>query len=79
MKIAMIGSESNPYVKTGGLADVVYALSLEMVSTGEDVAVYLPLYNQARKKLTNAKVAGEIVVHMSWREETSKILLEEKD
>ena len=37
MKIAMIASESNPYVKTGGLADVVYALSKEMAETGEEV------------------------------------------
>ena len=44
MRIAMVASEANPYVKTGGLADVVYALSKEMVNTGETVSVFIPLY-----------------------------------
>ena len=73
MKLVMVASEANPYVKTGGLADVVYALSRQMAVTGEEVAVILPLYNQARKKLTNCNKVGEIVVNMSWRRETSNV------
>ena len=79
MKIAMVASESCPYVKTGGLADVVYALSKEMTELKEDVAVIIPLYNQARKKLTNAKYIGDVHVNLSWRNETSAVLYEKKD
>ena len=35
MRIAMACSEANPFVKTGGLADVTYALSKQLVSLGE--------------------------------------------
>ncbi len=76
MKIAMIGSESNPYVKTGGLADVVYSLSLEMVNTGEEVAVILPLYNEVRRKLTKYEKVGEVEIYLSWRKEWSNIYKE---
>jgi glycogen synthase len=37
MKIAMVASEINPLVKSGGLADVVYSLSKELVIEGEEV------------------------------------------
>ena len=74
----MVGSESNPYVKTGGLADVIYALSVEMAKTGEEVSVILPLYNDVRRKLTNAKKVAECVVYLSWRREVTNIYKEEK-
>ena len=79
MKIAMVASESNPYVKTGGLADVAYALSKEMAQTGEEVAVFIPLYNQVRKKLTKAKNVGNVTVYLSWRMETCNVYHEKKD
>ena len=75
----MIASESCPYVKTGGLADVVYSLAKEMAVLKEDVAIIIPLYNQARKKLTNATYVGDVHVNMSWRRETSAVLYEKKD
>lgn len=44
MNILMITSEAVPYAKTGGLADVVTALSEELASAGHAVKVLLPLY-----------------------------------
>jgi starch synthase len=44
MKILFIASESVPYSKTGGLADVVGALSAALVEAGHQVAVLLPKY-----------------------------------
>ena len=44
MKILFATSECMPFVKTGGLADVVGALPREIMKTGEDVRVILPLY-----------------------------------
>lgn len=44
MHIAMVASECEPYAKTGGLADVVDALSRALGELGHDVDVYLPRY-----------------------------------
>src|SRR3954454_1617491 len=44
MRVAMIASECEPYAKTGGLADVVDALSRALGQAGHEVDVYLPLY-----------------------------------
>lgn len=44
MKIMMVASEAEPYSKTGGLGDVVGALSRHLAGLGEHVAVILPLY-----------------------------------
>ena len=44
MKILFVASESVPYSKTGGLADVVGALSAALVEAGHQVAVLLPKY-----------------------------------
>ncbi len=44
MKISMVSSESVPFSKSGGLADVVGALSTALAALGDDVRVILPLY-----------------------------------
>lgn len=44
MNILMLSSEAVPFVKTGGLADVVGALSRELIQIGQDVRVALPRY-----------------------------------
>lgn len=44
MKILFATSECVPFVKTGGLADVMGALPKEIKKAGEDVRVILPLY-----------------------------------
>ncbi|HYP12904.1 MAG TPA: glycogen/starch synthase, partial [Bryobacteraceae bacterium] len=54
MKILMVASEANPFAKTGGLADVIGALPVALAQRGEDVAVILPLYRQARPLLEQA-------------------------
>ena len=46
MKIAFVASEVYPFIKTGGLADVAYALPKELVKLGHEVAVILPFYKQ---------------------------------
>lgn len=73
MKIAMACSEANPFVKTGGLADVTYALSKELVNLGEEVVIVLPLYNQIKAKCLPLKFEGTLEAHLSWRHESSNI------
>ena len=43
-RIAFVGSECYPFVKTGGLGDVMYALPRSLVKNGCEVRVILPLY-----------------------------------
>ena len=50
MKILFAASECVPFVKTGGLADVVGALPKQIKKAGEDVRVILPLYSAIDSK-----------------------------
>ncbi len=47
MKIVHVASELFPYMKTGGLADAVGALSAALADRGHQVAVFLPGYRAA--------------------------------
>ena len=46
LRIAMIASECAPFIKTGGLADVIGALPQALTDLGHQVIVILPLYSQ---------------------------------
>lgn len=48
--IAFIGSECYPFVKTGGLGDVMYALPKELVKQNCDVRVIIPRYKCIKPK-----------------------------
>lgn len=49
MKILMVTSETVPFSKSGGLADVVGALSEALVSRGHEVRVLMPMYASVKK------------------------------
>ncbi len=51
MHIVFAASECVPFVKTGGLADVIGALPPELVRQGHKVTVYLPLFRPVAAKL----------------------------
>lgn len=74
MKIAMVASEINPLVKSGGLADVVYSLSKELVIKGEEVCCVLPYYQSIRfnGKLKTRRL-GSFEVDMAWRKQTAEV------
>ena len=57
----MVASESRPFCKTGGLADVVYSLSKELAVLGEDVSIILPYYDSVlltKMRSKNTKTAN---------------------
>lgn len=55
MKIVQVASELYPYVKTGGLADVVGSLARALAAAGHDVDVFVPGY---RAVLDHPEAAG---------------------
>ena len=55
MKIVHVASELFPYIKTGGLADAVGALSAAFADSGHDVSVFIPGY---RAVLEHKDAAG---------------------
>jgi starch synthase len=55
MHVVFAASECVPYVKTGGLADVVGALPREIAHLGHRVTVYLPYYAQVREHVSEKK------------------------
>lgn len=76
MRIAMVASEANPLCKTGGLADVVYSLSKELVILGEEVTVVLPFYKKIKDSLGHKlKKIGTYDVYLSWRKQTADVFL----
>ena len=71
MKIVMVASEARPFCKTGGLADVVYSLSRELVKMGQEVSIILPFYDSIRRQISEKalKKAASFKTHMSWRKQ----------
>ena len=53
MRILQVASEAMPFIKTGGLADVVYSLSKELVKQKHKVSVIIPLYKDIAIKYHN--------------------------
>ena len=51
MHIVFVASEGVPFSKTGGLADLIGALPVELVKLGHLITVYLPLNKSARAML----------------------------
>jgi starch synthase len=71
MKIAIAASEAAPFVKTGGLGDVLQALPAELSrAAGNEVVLILPYYKRIKH---NPKVettfVGSFSIHLSWREQ----------
>jgi len=56
LKIAFIGSECYPFVKTGGLGDVMYALPRALIRQNCEVRVILPYYNCIPQKFKDEMV-----------------------
>lgn len=80
MNIYMVASESNPFYKTGGLADVVYSLSKEYVKNKQHVFIVLPMYRNLEKAdMIDAEIAFNFDVSMSWRTIPTRVFKIERE
>lgn len=74
MKIVFVASEANPFIKTGGLGDVVYSLAAEFANLDHEVAIILPFYNRIKENITSSlEQVGRFSVDLSWRKAECKI------
>ena len=80
MKILFAASESVPFVKTGGLADVVGALAPVLAREGHDVRVIIPLFSaipqEWQAQMTHV---ADFEVQLGWRRQYCGIEMLKKD
>ncbi|OAB25398.1 starch synthase [Paenibacillus macquariensis subsp. defensor] len=68
MKVLFAAAESTPFIKTGGLADVIGALPKELLNSGMDVRVILPKYRGIAQQYRDAmEHVGEVYIQLGWR------------
>ena len=80
MKILFTASECVPFVKTGGLADVVGALAPVLAKQGNDVRVILPLYGAIPEKYTSQMThVLDFEVQLGWRKQYCGIEMLKQD
>jgi len=59
MRVIFIASEANPYIKTGGLGDVVGSLPKYLKKLGVEVFLILPLYKNIKEKKLDLEFIDE--------------------
>ena len=67
MKILFVSSEAAPFIKSGGLGEVSFALPKELAkSKSNEVCVFLPFYGEL-KNLPDIKYLKNFYTPLSWR------------
>ena len=79
MKILFAASEGAPYIKTGGLGDVAYALPRALAQAGHEVKIILPLYGMIKQNKAHMEVltfVGATHTALGWRSQYAGIYRE---
>ncbi|MCL2058617.1 MAG: glycogen synthase [Oscillospiraceae bacterium] len=72
--VLMATAEFSPFVKAGGLGDVVGALPFALRKEGVDARVVMPLYTFIPSKIAESlKFVKETYVNMGWRKQNYRI------
>ncbi|MGL5354398.1 MAG: glycogen synthase GlgA, partial [Clostridium sp.] len=68
MKVLLVASESHPFIKTGGLGDVMGALPKSLTDLDIDVRVVIPKYKEIKDEFKDKlKFIKWIMVRVGWR------------
>lgn len=68
MRVLLVASEAHPFIKTGGLGDVMGALPKELKESGLDVRVLIPKYKNIRHDLKEKlNFIKWFMVRVGWR------------
>ena len=68
MKVLFVASEAHPFIKTGGLGDVMGALPKSLVKLGVDVRVVIPKYKNIKDELKQKfQFVKWFTVSVGWR------------
>jgi len=74
MKLMFVATECAPFIKTGGLGDVIGALPVYLASKVDDQIVVVPLFKKVKEKyFSKMTLVGEVNFTMSWRKQMAKI------
>lgn len=71
IKVLIVASEVSPYVKSGGLGDVMGSLPLALAQAGVDARVVLPLYQAIGKDF--CEYIASFDVALGWRHQSASI------
>ncbi|MDR1890906.1 MAG: glycogen synthase GlgA [Puniceicoccales bacterium] len=74
MKILFASSECDPYIKVGGLGDVVPSLAAALKKMGHDVRIVLPKYGSINYVSELETVGGPMIVNMGYGIEFAQLL-----
>ena len=73
MKVAFIGSECYPFVKTGGLGDVMYALPRALSKLNCDVKVLLPRYRSRHMIAVTPQTVGMVYIRLGLQQSLTQV------
>ncbi len=76
MRIAIVASEGAPYIKSGGLGDVMEALPSALARIpGNEVVLILPYYHKIKNDPTKkVKTGPAFTVQLGWRQQYAGIM-----
>ena len=78
MKVLFVTSEATPYIKSGGLADVLGSLPKELIKQGVEASVVLPKYRDM-KLADTLEFVTSFYIWVSWRREYCGVFKTELD
>ena len=68
-KVLFVASEATPFIKTGGLADVMGALPKALAAKGMDVRLVIPKYSLIKEDWkARMKTVKKGIVNLAWRQ-----------